>query len=125
MFQPELDLGKNWHALHYILNGSAWGIGEGAGAAILGGVEVGEDNGYGPARLLDAASVGAIAAGLDTLSVDMLRARFDDGVVEAVTDRPHRWSEPGFMARSAIDCPADDAAWVAGCSRRARRHRGR
>ncbi|WP_245620706.1 DUF1877 family protein [Cryptosporangium arvum] len=44
MVQPELDLGKNWHALHYILNGSAWGIGEGAGAAILGGVEVGEDN---------------------------------------------------------------------------------
>jgi hypothetical protein len=63
MPDPELDLGKSWHAIHYLLTGTGWEIGEGAaGAAILGGDEIGEDGGYGPARVLDPESVRATAA---------------------------------------------------------------
>lgn len=57
MPEPDLDLDKSWHGIHYLLTGTAWGIGEGAGAAILGGDEIGEDGGYGPARLLDPETV--------------------------------------------------------------------
>ncbi|MFG1780510.1 DUF1877 family protein [Micromonospora sp. NPDC049051] len=37
MPDPELDLNKSWHGLHYLLTGTAWQIRDGAGAAILGG----------------------------------------------------------------------------------------
>lgn len=77
MPEPELDLDKSWHVLHYLLTGTAWEIGDGAGAAILGGEEIGEDGGYGPPRLLDAEKVRVISEALDTLDVGMLRARFD------------------------------------------------
>jgi hypothetical protein len=29
-----LDLDKSWHGIHYLLTGTAWDVGEGAGAAI-------------------------------------------------------------------------------------------
>lgn len=52
MPDPELDLDKTWHGIHYLLTGTAWEISAGADAAILGGDDIGEDNGYGPPRLL-------------------------------------------------------------------------
>jgi hypothetical protein len=69
MPDPELDLDKSWHAIHYLLTGTAWEIDDGAGAAILGGEEIGEDGGYGPARLLGAEKVRAVAAALDAMDV--------------------------------------------------------
>ncbi|MFD0974197.1 YfbM family protein [Plantactinospora endophytica] len=78
MPDPELDLGKSWHALHYLLTGSAWGFGDGVvGAVILGGVEIGEDGGYGPARLFGPEAVRAVATELDALDVESLRTRYD------------------------------------------------
>src|SRR5262245_36837129 len=76
MPEPELDLDKSWHGIHYLLTGTAWEIGEGAGAAILGGDEVGEDGGYGPARLVRPEAVRAVAAALSALDVETLRSRF-------------------------------------------------
>lgn len=76
MPDPELDLGKSWHALHYPLTGTAWEIGDAAAStAILGGDEVGEDSGYGPARVLGPESVRAIAADLDAIDIDTLHMR--------------------------------------------------
>lgn len=77
MPEPELDLDKSWHGIHYLLTGTDWQIGEGAGAAVLGGDELGQDGGYGPPRLLGPDTVRAIAAALDALDVEALRARFD------------------------------------------------
>jgi hypothetical protein len=91
MPEPDLDLDKNWHVIHYLLTGSAWGIGDGAGAAVLGGVEIGEDGGYGPARLLDPGSARAIAADLDALNVDALRPRFDRDALAAAEIYPAGW----------------------------------
>jgi Domain of unknown function (DUF1877) len=91
MPEPSLDLDKAWHGIHYLLTGTAWEIGEGAGAAILGGAEIGEDGGYGPARLLSREMVRAIAAELDELDVEVLRARFDTGAMAASDIYPNVW----------------------------------
>lgn len=93
MPEPELDLDKAWHGIHFLLNGAAWTVGEGAGAAVLGGEEIGEDNGYGPARLLGPQAVQAIAAGLGALSVEALRARFDPQAMDAADIYPGIWDE--------------------------------
>ncbi len=93
MPEPELDLDKAWHGIHYLLTGSSWEVGEGAGAAILGGDPVGEDAGYGPPRILDPAAVRVIASGLDALDVAALRARFDPDALEAAEVYPGIWDE--------------------------------
>ncbi|MFE9201163.1 YfbM family protein [Micromonospora sp. NPDC007230] len=92
MPEPELDLDKSWHGIHYLLTGTAWQIGESAGAAILGGVEIGPDGGYGPPRLLDPDSVRAIATALNGLEVETLRARFDPGAMTAAEIYPDLWT---------------------------------
>jgi hypothetical protein len=92
MPEPELDIDKAWHGIHYLLTGTAWEIGEGAGAAILGGDEVGDDNGYGAARLLSPDTVAAVAAGLDRLDLETLRTRYDPDAMAAVELYPNIWS---------------------------------
>ncbi|MEN3614350.1 YfbM family protein [Plantactinospora sp. ZYX-F-223] len=92
MPEPELDLDKSWHGIHYLLTGTAWHIGEGAGAAILGGDVIGQDGGYGPARLLDPATVHAIATALDALNVETLRARFDPNAMATAGIYPDIWA---------------------------------
>lgn len=92
MPEPELDLDKSWHGIHYLLTGTAWRIGEGADAAILGGAEIGQDGGYGPARLLDQSTVRAVATALDALDVEVLRARFDPEAMAAAEIYPAIWT---------------------------------
>lgn len=96
MPEPELDLGKAWHGLHYLLTGTAWDTDGGAGAAILGGDEVGEEGGYGPPRLLDSERVRAVAASLDGLDVETLRARFDPAAMAAADIYPAIWADPAL-----------------------------
>jgi Domain of unknown function (DUF1877) len=93
MPEPQLDIDKSWHGIHYLLTGSAWEVGEGAGAAILGGDPIGEDNGYGPARLLPPDAVQAVAAGLQGLDPETLRTRFDPEAMEQADLYPAIWSE--------------------------------
>lgn len=94
--EPELDLDKSWHGIHYLLTGTAWTISDGAGSAILGGEEVGEDNGYGPARILASDEVHTIAASLDAVDVEVLRARFDPGTMDHEDIYPQLWTEVSF-----------------------------
>src|SRR5687768_11561699 len=77
MPDPEVDLDKSWHVIHYLRTATAWDIGEGAGAAILGGEAIGEDGGYGPAGLVGVETVRAVATALEAIDVETLRARFD------------------------------------------------
>ncbi|MET8043668.1 DUF1877 family protein [Micromonospora sp. NPDC005215] len=67
MPDPELDLHKSWHALHYLLAGKAREVDDPAAAAVLGGDDIGEEGGYGPPRLLDVETVRVVAAALDML----------------------------------------------------------
>ncbi|GIE77023.1 hypothetical protein Aph02nite_29730 [Actinoplanes philippinensis] len=106
MPEPDLDLDKSWHAVHFLLAGSAWGLGDGlAGAAVLGGDDIGEDGGYGPARLVSADRVRAIAEALDAVTDDALRARFDRSAMKAAEIYPDIWDEDvpvdGFLEEIA------------------------
>jgi hypothetical protein len=91
---PELYLDKAWHGIHFLLAGSAWDTTGGAGEAVLGGEEIGDDAGYGPARLLTPDRVSAIAAGLSTVQVQTLRARYDAAALSAADIYPGVWDEP-------------------------------
>jgi hypothetical protein len=75
----EFDIDKAWHGIYYLLTGisdiekpnvSA------LGAAILGGTEIGDDEGYGPLRYLEAKEVKEIAAALESVSVQDFASRY-------------------------------------------------
>lgn len=64
--EPEncVDIDKAWHGIHYLITGTA---DEGAPPlswAIQGGTEIGQDIGYGPARMLASEQVKAISDAL-------------------------------------------------------------
>ncbi len=72
-----LNLEKSWHVLHYLLTGKAEEAPPPLGNAILGGKEIGDDLGYGPARFLTPPQVREVATALAAISKDELAARFD------------------------------------------------
>jgi hypothetical protein len=76
---PEtIDLHKSWHVLHFLFTGQAGGGGTAPSNFLLeGGREVGEDMGYGPARLLDPAATEAVAHFTASLTVETLTQRID------------------------------------------------
>lgn len=75
---PEpLGIHKSWHGLHFLLAGKAWETGDGAGQAVLGGAELGEDfTGYVAARVMTPGEAAAVAEALGALDEGELRARF-------------------------------------------------
>ena len=72
----EIDLDKAWHGIHYLLTGSAETYGTLASKVIMGGEDIGPDQGYGPAQLLYPEEVKAIAQLLEQTTPEMLRGRF-------------------------------------------------
>lgn len=83
--EPEggFDVDKAWHGLHYLLTGTA-DRGEGPAAmAILGGEEIGEDLGMGPARFLTPPQVREVAAALADFTESELRANFNPEQMQA------------------------------------------
>jgi hypothetical protein len=83
-----LSLEKSWHVLHYLLTGKAEEAPPPLGNAILGGREIGEDLGYGPARFLTPEQVREVAAALASISKDDMRKRFDLKVMMTVNIYP-------------------------------------
>ncbi|MCK9684846.1 YfbM family protein [Scleromatobacter humisilvae] len=78
-----IDLDKSWHGMHYLLTGTADG-GEGPlGLPIIGGEELGEDMGVGPARFLTPQQVGEVSAALSGLAEAALAARYDPQDMDA------------------------------------------
>ena len=72
----EVDLDKAWHGIHYLLTGSVASNKTLASKVIMGGENIGPDRGYGPAQLLKAAEVKAIAKLLDETTPEVLRTRW-------------------------------------------------
>jgi hypothetical protein len=68
-FEGRVDLDKNWHILHYLLTGDVNPSNSALGSAILGGEEIGEDLGYGPARLLLPNRVAEISTALSDIDI--------------------------------------------------------
>ena len=58
------DLGTAWHAIHFLLHGSAWGGSGPLFDAVLGGTPVGDPSSYEPVRFLTAEQVAAVASAL-------------------------------------------------------------
>jgi Domain of unknown function (DUF1877) len=70
-----IDIDKAWHGIHYLLCGKANPGAEPLSWAVLGGEEIGEEIGYGPARFLEPEHVHSIAAWLPEDAV--FKSRFD------------------------------------------------
>jgi hypothetical protein len=73
-FEQAISLEKSWHMLHYLFTGHV-GPANAPGDLLLTGEDVGEDVGYGPARLHDAAATRRFSDFLQTQDVARLQAR--------------------------------------------------
>jgi len=89
------DIDKAWHGLHYLLTGTAYGGALPLADAILGGEEFGEEMDYGPARLLAAPKVAAIAEALAALGPEQLKARYNPQDMDAKQIYPAIWEGDG------------------------------
>jgi hypothetical protein len=99
---PIVDLHKSWHMFHFLFTGHAAGGSPPGSLLMEGGEEVGEDLGYGPARLIGPTDTAAFAHFVGALSVDALKARLDGPRMAALS------IYPGFDAVDAVEEYADD-----------------
>ena len=89
-----LSLEKAWHGLHYLLTGEVWG-GSGHRAFLLvGGIEQGEDLGYGPTRYFDPQKLRNISKEINGISDDDLWSNFDANQMTNYDIYPGIWDEP-------------------------------
>lgn len=95
---------KMWGALHFLFTGTAFEVvGGPLGRAILGGAEIGEDIGYGPARVLTAEEVHEVASALRSASFDELWKRFDAQKMNALQIYPQVWDEDEADLRGELE----------------------
>lgn len=90
----DLDVDKAWHAIHFLLTGSAWEGESPLNFIAAGGAEIGDDVGYGPARCLDSKEVASLAAALKDLPTNVLLKRFDPEALSAADIYPDIWDRP-------------------------------
>ena len=87
-----VSLDKAWHGLHYLLCGAPEPVPGPLGQAVFGGSEIGEDQGYGPARYFSPAQVAEIASALQAQGLEReLRARFDGPAMTQLGIYPGGW----------------------------------
>jgi hypothetical protein len=88
-----IDIDKAWHGIHFLLTGDAWGGDAPLCNVVLGGTEVGEDAGYGPARYISVDDVRAVADALRDLPREKLAKRFDAAAMSKDSIYPSIWDE--------------------------------
>src|SRR6516165_8261013 len=87
-----VSIDKAWHGLHYLLCGAAEPAPGPLGQSVFGGTEIGEDQGYGPARYFSPAQVVEIAAALRSPGLERdLHARFDAEAMTQIGIYPGVW----------------------------------
>ena len=84
-----VDLGQAWHALHVLLNGSAWGGSPPLFDAVLGGTPLGDPTSYEPIRYVGPAEVEAVAEALPP--ADQLVPRFTHKAMKLAEAYPDGW----------------------------------
>ncbi|TXK77494.1 YfbM family protein [Paenibacillus sp. N3.4] len=93
-----LDIDKAWHAIHFILNESAWEGQYPLINVILGGTELGVDLGYGPARYLTNEEVRDVALSLSNLNENEIKKRFNPEKMKELDIYPSiAWDEQGDL----------------------------
>jgi uncharacterized protein DUF1877 len=85
---PVVDLHKSWHMFHFLFTGRAQGGTPPASLLMEGGEEIGDDLGYGPARLLDPTATAALAGFVAPLTVEELKRRLDGERMAALSIYP-------------------------------------
>jgi hypothetical protein len=101
--ENSIDIDKAWHGIHYLLAGDAWGGEPPLANVVLGGTEIGEDFGYGPARYLTADEVRAVANALKDITAELLRSRYVASELSKNEIYPEIWDDPdddavGYLA---------------------------
>lgn len=87
---PAIDLDKAWHAIHWLLVGTADEAAAPEGSVILGGAVVGGDP---PVRVLTALEVRSIDELLRDRPVELLAGRFDPEALQRDGVYPEIWDE--------------------------------
>ena len=91
-----LDLGRAWHGLHFLLNGSAWGGSPPLFDAVLGGTPIGDPTTYEPIRFVSQDAVEAVAEALPP--VEELVPRFTHRAMQQAEVYPDEaWTEPDAL----------------------------
>jgi Domain of unknown function (DUF1877) len=88
----EFEVDKAWHGLHFLLTGTAWEGTFPLDFIVVGGEEVGDDLGYGPARALRSEDVRSIDAALEPITPNELGRRFDAGRMTELQIYPDGWT---------------------------------
>jgi hypothetical protein len=90
--EPDAELEKAWHGIHFILTGSDWNGDEPLCYLLAGGSTVGEiDVGYGPARALTSTQVEEFRAAISNLSKEDFKNKFDREAFEQHEIYPRGW----------------------------------
>ncbi|MEM1185440.1 MAG: YfbM family protein [Planctomycetota bacterium] len=87
-----VGLDKSWWAIHFVLTGTTEEF-DGPLGWVLGGEPVGDDQGYGPARVFEPGEVGAIADVLRPLDSDAFAVRIDTAALRANDVYPGVWED--------------------------------
>lgn len=88
-----LDVDKSWHGIHFLLTGSAWEGDAPLKWVVLAPREIGEDVGYGPARILTPAEVSEVNKALASIPADQLQSKYDWQALNRNEIYPQNWSE--------------------------------
>jgi len=92
-----IDIDKAWHGIHYLLNEDGNGGDEPLCWAILGGDEIGDDQGCGPVRILQPDLVKSIAGAL--IDESTFKSRYEPEAMEAAQIYPETiWVRDGSEA---------------------------
>ena len=98
-----LDLGNAWHAIHFLLNGSAWGGSAPLLDAVLGGQPIGDPSTYEPIRFVSPDEVAAVRGALPR--AEDLTLRFTHRALRQAEVYPDgAWDQPDVL--TALVLPA-------------------
>jgi hypothetical protein len=101
------DVGRAWHAVHMLLNGSPWSGSGPAFDVVLGGTVLGDPSTYEPVRVLLPERVQAVAVLLAGLPPEDLRGRFTHRAFRQAEVYPDVWDQPDVLTSFVL--PAYDA----------------
>src|SRR5271170_2696441 len=105
----DLSIDKAWHGVHYLLCGRAVPGSDLASQVVMGGTDVGDDLGYGPARYFTPDQVAAMARELSRPNLEAeMNARFDPDQMMQLGIYPVQFDDP------------DDRDWLMGEFRKLR-----
>ena len=90
-----IDLDKAWHGIAFLLGQMSNDENSPLSIAVLGGTEIGEDLGYGPARLLTPDQVRSIAEALGVVTADQLQSAFRPAAMAEAEIYPDIWERDG------------------------------